>query len=409
MTKTRILVVEDELIVAENIKKILEDMGYTVTGLATSGIEAINIAEEDRPDLVLMDIVIQGEMDGIDAANKIRSRFGTPIVYLTAYADDKTLERAKISEPFGYIIKPFEDRELQSNIEMALYKSKMERKLRESEEWLSTTLKSIGDAVIATDKKGFVTFLNPVAESLTGWKHEDAIGKPLEDIFNIVNEKTGKQVENPVIKVIKKGVIVGLANHTMLIARDGAWIPIDDSGAPIRDDKGNIIGVILVFHDIAERRKAEKKLKESEVRLRTVVEASLDAIIAVNDQGNITIFNPAAEELFLYPLEEVINKPVRILLTEDVGETHQKRLERFLSRGAGQCGHIGRRTERIFRRKDGTYFEAEIAMSGGRSDDLRLVVVSVQDITERKQADKALKETKAFLDNVIQRDRKSVV
>ena len=130
--------------------------------------------------------------------------------------------------------------------------------LRESEERLSTTLNSIGDAVIATDRKGCVTFLNPAAQSLTGWQQEDAVGKPLKDVFNIVSEETGRQIEDPVTKVIREGVVVGLANHTVLIAKDGTKLPIDDSGAPIRDCQGNITGVVLVFHDISERKRAEE-------------------------------------------------------------------------------------------------------------------------------------------------------
>jgi len=133
--------------------------------------------------------------------------------------------------------------------------------LRESEEWLSTTLKSIGDAIIATNTKGNISFLNPVAESLTGWKQEDAIEKPIEKIFNIINEETRKTVENPVSRVIREGVVVGLANHTILITKDGKEIPIADSGAPIKDKEGKILGVVLIFRDITERKKAERELK----------------------------------------------------------------------------------------------------------------------------------------------------
>lgn len=137
------------------------------------------------------------------------------------------------------------------------------KKLQESEEWLSTTLNSIGDAVIATDTKGKISFLNPVAESLTGWKQEEATGKPVGDIFNIVNEKTRKQIESPVSRVIREDVVVGLANHTVLISKEGKEIPIADSGAPIKDDKGNIIGVVLIFRDITERIIAENAMKDT--------------------------------------------------------------------------------------------------------------------------------------------------
>jgi len=147
-----------------------------------------------------------------------------------------------------------------------------EQELAKSERLLSTTLRSIGDAVISTNSKGNVSFLNPVAESLTGWKQSEAIGNPIEDVFNIINEKTRKLVENPILRVLQEGVIVGLANHTMLISKDGKEIPIADSAAPIKDDKGNIIGVVLIFRDITERRKAENKLKEYSEQLQDMVD-----------------------------------------------------------------------------------------------------------------------------------------
>ena len=239
MTKADILIVEDDRIVAEDIKISLKKLGFGVSGIVSSGEEALKSVETEHPDLVLMDIILEGEMNGTEAAGQVQTLFNIPVVYVTAYADEDMLARAKITEPFGYIVKPFEDIELNSAIEIALYKHKMETKLKESEAWLSTTLRSIGDAVIATDKKGFVTFMNPVAQSLTGWKQEEAVGISLQDVFHILNEETREPVENPVDKVIRKDSVVGLANHTLLIAKDGKEIPIDDSGAPIRDEKGN--------------------------------------------------------------------------------------------------------------------------------------------------------------------------
>jgi two-component system, response regulator PdtaR len=134
MTNTSIILVEDEIIVAADVKNRLENMGYSVLGIFDNGDEAIQKAGELKPNLVLMDIVLKGEMDGIDAAQNIRELYDIPIIYLTAYSDEKTLERAKVTEPFGYVLKPFEDREIQSAIEMALYKHKMEKRLKASEE-----------------------------------------------------------------------------------------------------------------------------------------------------------------------------------------------------------------------------------------------------------------------------------
>ena len=268
MAKSNILVVEDERVVADDIRSSLLDLGYAVTAIVASGKKAIQIVEETKPDLVLMDIILKGKINGIDAAHQIRKRFNIPVVYLTAYADDTTLQRARITEPFGYIIKPFKDRELYSIIEMALYKHKMENKLREREQWLNTTLKSIGDAVITTDTQGRVTFMNPVAEKLTGWSKAGALGRDLMEVFRIVNEEMRTLDESPVAKVFREGTVIGLANSSILVAKDGTEIPIDDSAAPICDDSGNISGVVLTFRDITERKLAEERLLATNKRLQ---------------------------------------------------------------------------------------------------------------------------------------------
>lgn len=261
MSGEKILIVEDEGIEALDMQQRLISLGYAAPDIASSGEEAVKKAEETIPDLVLMDIMLGGEVDGVMAAEQIRSRFDIPVIYITAYADEDTVRRAKITEPYGYIIKPFQERELHITIDIALYKHKMERKLKESEKWFATTLRSIGDAVIATDKNGLITFMNPVAECLMGWKSEEILHKRLTEVFNIINRDSRRPVDNSVTKVIREGRIAGLANHTLLIAKDGKEIPINDSAAPIRDDAGNIIGVVLVFRDVTEREKAESRLK----------------------------------------------------------------------------------------------------------------------------------------------------
>ncbi len=257
----RVLVVEDESIVAEDIRGTLIKLGYAVPAVASSGEMAIKKAEEHVPDLILMDIMLNGGMDGIKTAEQIRSRYNIPVVYLTAYSDQATLEKAKITEPFGYIIKPFRERELEINLEIALYKHKMEKRLKESEQWLAATIRGIGDAVIATDPEGVIKIMNPIAEALTGWKQEEALGKPLATAFNIVSEEMGKQVENPVTKAIREGIFYGLAENTILLMKDGVKIPVDIIGSSIKDDKGNVIGAVMVFYDITERKKIEAKLK----------------------------------------------------------------------------------------------------------------------------------------------------
>ncbi|MFO7760217.1 MAG: response regulator [Desulfobia sp.] len=305
----KILIVEDEAIVAEDLQSSLQMLGYSISAVVPSGEEAIELAGEKRPDLVLMDIVLKGEIDGIEAAGEISSRFNIPIVYITAFSDDKTLERAKSTRPFGYIVKPFEDRELHIAVDMALYKSEIENKLKKREQWLSTILKSIGDAVIVTDPKGNISFMNDVASSLTGWAKDDATGRHLSDVFVIVNEITREKVENPVKRVIKEGKVIGLANHTMLITKDGSEIPIDDSGAPVKDDDGNITGAVLVFHDITEKKKVEKALKESEERYRNLYENALSGLYRSRiSDGKMLMANHVAAEILGYDSVEELLK-----------------------------------------------------------------------------------------------------
>lgn len=264
MKQKQILIVEDERLIADDIKMSLKNLGHAVCGMVSSGEEAIKIAEETHPDLVLMDIVLKGQMDGTEAAAIIRARFHIPILYLTAYADDKTLERAKVTEPYGYIVKPFENRELNSMIEIALYKHKIEKRLKESEEWLSTTLKSMGDAVIATDTESCVIFMNPAAQTLTGWRQEEATGRALREVFNIINENTGEPEDDPASRVLHKGKAIRLADHTILIARDGTKRHIDDSCAPIKPEKGDTAGTVLIFRDITERKMLQRELMQAE-------------------------------------------------------------------------------------------------------------------------------------------------
>lgn len=258
LSAIRILVVEDEIIVAEDIKDSLEDLGYTVTAIADSGKKAIEKAAETQPNLVLMDIRLKGNMDGIQAAEQIWNRFNIPVVYLTANSDPNTLQRAKATEPFGYITKPFKERELHTAVDIALHRHKLERKLKDREQWLDTILTSIGDAVIATDDKSCITLLNPAAEALTGWKQEDALGRNLTEVFNIVIEETRTLSESPVTKVLQEGVVVSLAEQTILIAKNGADIPINVNAAPIKDHQGQLAGVVLVFQNITERKEAQK-------------------------------------------------------------------------------------------------------------------------------------------------------
>jgi PAS domain S-box-containing protein len=273
MSKTTILIVEDEGIVAENLHMKLEQLGYAVAGIAVKGEEAIEMALSLKPQLILMDIQLNGQEDGIHAAEMIRAQYDVPVIYLTAHSDPATLARAKLTGPFGYILKPFEVRDLSTQIELALYKHKADLQVREHREWLRVTLTSIGDAVIATDAAGRITFVNPVTESLTGWIAKEVIGQSISKVFRIINEQTGQSMEDPVACVLRECRIIPLANHTALVTKDGSIVPIEDSASPILDANGRVIGVVLVFHDVTQKRLAQEALRESEERYRNLFES----------------------------------------------------------------------------------------------------------------------------------------
>ena len=257
MTQAKILVVEDDSIIALELEDRLQFLGYDVADVTASGENAVKRSAEMRPDLVLMDIRLRGNMDGVEAAAEIGSQLDIPVVYLTAHADDGTVQRAKMTAPYGYIIKPFDETELRTAIEMALYKHEIERKLKESERWLSTTLNSIGDAVIATDDQQLVSFMNPLAEALTGWQRGEALGREVSTVFQMMSDNGGAIPAGPVQRALQEGAVV-YVNDQVLRCRDGTTTPIDASAALIRGEEEQVLGVVLAFRDISERKREEQ-------------------------------------------------------------------------------------------------------------------------------------------------------
>lgn len=324
MQSLRVLVTEDEKIVAEDLRDRLVSLGYEVVGIASSGEEAINLAQQLVPDVILMDIRLKGPMDGLEAAQRIRQTLDIPIIYLTAYADENTFQKAMSTEPLGYLLKPIESRELHTSISMAFYKHKLEKKLKESEEWLGTTLRSIGDAVIATDGKGCVKFMNPAAERLTGWKEEEAFGKELSEVFESYKHQSAKSST----VVSKDGQLVASKGQTTFVSRDGTVVPIDDTIAPIRDDRGNVTGVVVVFKDITDRIRAEEVVRGMSKRIldaqegerRRVARELHDSIIQLLSSVKFRL--NMVEEQTTYPNENVQKSAdkARELLERAIGE-----------------------------------------------------------------------------------------
>jgi PAS domain S-box-containing protein len=257
LRKIGILVVEDERIIALNLKENLESLGYSVVAIAASGEKAVEKATQLHPDLVLMDIRLQGNLDGIQAAQQIWENLSIPVIYVTGHSDQSTLERAKITAPFGYILKPVKERELYVAIETA-------RERYEREQLLSAVLKGMGDGVIVVDREHRIQFLNRVAQSLTGWQQDEARAKEWTEVFNLINEQTQQPVDDVVTSALQQDTTVYLVNPTLLISKNGTTIPIGDSAAPIKDNKGVNVGVVLVFRDITSSIQLEKAKQELE-------------------------------------------------------------------------------------------------------------------------------------------------
>ena len=248
---------------------------------------------------------------------------------------------------------------------------------------LDVTLASIGDGVIVTDAAGHVTFLNPTAEQLTGWSSTEARYAPFAEVFRIVNEYTGAPVDHPVAKVIESGGIVGLANHTILISRDGRRIPIDDSGAPIRHE-GALVGIVIVFRDVTERRRAERE----RARLAAIVEGSDDAIASKTLDGIVMSWNPAAARLLGYTPEEIIGKSITLIIPPERQAEEDAILDR-LRRGE-RVDHF----ETVRVAKDGTRLDVSLTISPVRDPSGAIVGASkiLRDITARKRSEQRLRE-----------------
>lgn len=297
----RLLVVEDERIVARDLMNTLTDLGYTVVASVATGEEAVRHACEHQPNLVLMDIRLAGVIDGVQAAEQIRSERDIPVIYLTAHSDEETLRRARDTGPFGYLVKPFTAPELRCAIEIALHKHEIDARLLEREQWLATTLRSIGDGVVATDAKQRVTLLNPVAEALTGWKQEEALGQALGEIMKLVSGPRREPIESPVAGALRRKSITALQRDSLLVDRMGSTVPVDDSAAPIVSDRGEVLGGVIVFRDVSEQRRAEEEIQRLNVDLERRVVERTQQLEAANQEM----------EAFSYSVAHDLRAPLR--------------------------------------------------------------------------------------------------
>jgi two-component system cell cycle sensor histidine kinase/response regulator CckA len=238
---TRVMVVEDEGIVSEHLRETLERLGYEVPEVVPSGEEALRLVAEIAPDLVLMDIRLRGPLDGIDTAARLRARADVPVVFATARADDASLGRAIATRPHGYLLKPFDARQLRAAIEVALHNHGAERAFRVRERHFDTALQSIDDGIVATDAEGRVLMMNRAAEKLTGWRAEDALGRDAWLVLRLVDGPGAG------------GVSARHHEAMVLVARNGEERLVEEVASPVVDERGRALGAVLVLCDVGGR------------------------------------------------------------------------------------------------------------------------------------------------------------
>ncbi|HSE40971.1 MAG TPA: EAL domain-containing protein [Acidobacteriota bacterium] len=297
----RILVVEDESSIAILLKQMLEGFGYAVPAMVMTGRDAIKMAGELRPDVVLMDILLGGDLDGVGAAEQIRASYDIPVVYVTGYGDDNTIQRAKMSRPSGFLLKPVKERELRAAIEIALFRSK-EKPPAKDNQWSVHALRNMVDPVIVTDDRGHVAFMNQPAEAATGWVLSDAKGQPLTEIFNVKKEATANLTDSSVTAAFR--------DQAVLMNRTQEKVPIDYSVGMIRDDAGKSSGFIVTFRDITQRQRMEEVLRESRRKYKELVN-SIEGIVWEADGETHRFFfvSKQAQRMFGYQLADWINDP----------------------------------------------------------------------------------------------------
>ena len=281
----KVVIVEDEGLIAADLKGRLERAGYDVPAVAASGAEALRVIRKTTPDLVLMDIRIKGTVDGIQVAEQVRQEFDIPVIYLTAYEDRETLERASQTQAFGYIKKPIASSSLQGSIEMAISKHRYERHLREQRDWLSASFAAVPHAVMATDGKGRICYLNRVAEELTGWKVDEALGRASKDILQFYYERTGQPVEDFVPVAMLQGQTVPLPGEICLRDRRDVSRAVEGSIA-LRWSEGRVEGTLITFRDVTLGRfeqelSSQDNKQQGLARLADGIAGQLDSDLSV--------------------------------------------------------------------------------------------------------------------------------
>ncbi|MBU2648735.1 PAS domain S-box protein [bacterium] len=340
MNNARILIVEDEVIIAMELESQLQSLGYNVTSIVNTGEQALAEAEADKPDLILMDIRIKGEMDGIDAAEVIRNKFGIPVIFSTAYLDQERIERAKITMPFGYVLKPIQERDLRVTLEMALYVAKVESERKKADETLRLEknraqhyLDIAGVLLIVLDTDGIVTLINPKGCEIIGHDKEEIIGRSWFDDFLPAEAK--KEVKKVFSQIVEGNIEPVEYYENPIVTKDGSQRLIAWHNSVLRANNGEIAGLFSSGEDITERKLANDALKESERRFKAIFNSIPQLLALWKNEGNqirlhninsaaVAYSNKKIEEYIGYSLDDfykdtpwIIDSIKRCFLTQE--------------------------------------------------------------------------------------------
>lgn len=268
LDSVKILIVEDDPSISRHLEYMLKNFGHQVFGIVSSGEQLLITIAEEVPDLILMDIELGDQMDGICAARKMKCNYDIPFIYLSAKTDEKTLKRAQVSRPSSYLTKPINPTELKFAIELAIYKHHINNAILLQKKWYKTAITSIGDGILAINSQSLITFANPTAKRKLLTSDNELIGKPFFSIFNLFNSEKIKSIIKPFDIVVQKGMSVHLSNYQIINNNTGFSIPIDCTISPIKDQKNLVCGCMLVFRNISQRLKSEIEKQHLETQLR---------------------------------------------------------------------------------------------------------------------------------------------
>ncbi|MBI9106930.1 MAG: PAS domain S-box protein [Spirochaetales bacterium] len=382
MKKIKVLIVEDESILSMDMTQSLETMGYEVIDAVPSGEEAIMLLKEEETDLILMDVQLAGVLDGIQAAELINKDHNIPIIYISGHTDELTLSRAKITGPYGYITKSFNYDELNTTMEMVVYKNELQRKVAENEYLLDATLDNIEDAVITVDTEGYIMYLNSSAARMMRINKADASNIKIDRIGIIWKNESGKEFVHPYKTQRKKRLKT--TEYVMINKAAGTSLVVECTVNILYGDKNKIRGYVYLIKNIEER----KKIAAIQSRLASIVESSQDAIVGIDTGGIINSWNSGAEKILGYNSTEVIGYNISMLTPSNYPNELPEKIDQ-LKKGLSASHY-----ESIRQKKNGEMIEMSILTSPiiDRKGNMTGVSFIARDITEKKKLEKEIIE-----------------